>query len=110
MIIFYEIPYKLDYYSKFSELHKDNFHCFFRRLIDIFIYSGYIYKGLYEDAQTILKICPVFIQKERQYYKREPSCQIIFNKPKERYIGDIFSFLLSNNPKNILVLYKRLFF
>ena len=87
--ILLKIPYNMDYYANLSELHKNNFHCSFRRLIDKFNISGYTYKGLYEDAETIVKTCPICIQKERQFYKREPSKQIVFNKPKERYIGDI---------------------
>jgi len=90
--ILLKIPFKFDYYEKLIQIHKDNFHCSYIKVIQLFNNEGYTYKGVYEDSKTIINICPVCVQKERQIYKREPSKQLIFNRPKERFIGDIRNF------------------
>ena len=47
------------------------------------------YHGIYDDLENIVHICPICTQKNIVFYKRIPTKQIIFNKPKERYVMDL---------------------
>lgn len=59
------------------------------------------YYGIYEDLENIRHIYPICSQKNIIFYKRVPTKQIIFNKPKDKYVMDL-TYLpldLCKNPK-----------
>ena len=68
--------------------------------------SGYTYKGLYNDCKNIINSCHVCVQKKKEYYKREPTRQLIFTHPNERLLADLTELpyeLKENNEYNFLL-------
>lgn len=84
-----KIPYKIDYIKLLSDIHINKSHISLNKLINEFYLAGYTYKGIISDSKKIIQNCVTCAQKKREYYKREPTKQIIFTKPFERFIGDL---------------------
>ena len=47
------------------------------------------YHGINYDIEQICHLCPVCMQKNIKFYKRQPCKQIIMTHPKERYVIDL---------------------
>ena len=84
-----KIPYKIDYIKLLSDIHINKSHICLNKLNNEFYLAGYTYKGIISDSKKIIQNCVTCAQKKREYYKREPTKQIIFTKPFERFIGDL---------------------
>ena len=50
---------------------------------------GFTFKGIYNICKDICNNCISCVQKKRNYYKREPTKQLVFKKPLERILTDI---------------------
>lgn len=51
--------------------------------------NGFTFKGIYNICKDICNNCISCEQKKRNYYKREPTKQLVFKKPLERILTDI---------------------
>ena len=76
---------------------------------------GYTYKGLYKDCKNIIEFCHICSQKKKEYYKREPTKQLIFTHPNERLLADLteLPFELKENNKykfllNIILIFPNI--
>ena len=96
-----KIPYNFDYYKKLNDLHVKKCHCSLNILSKEFMRLGYTYKGLYKDCKNIIEFCHICSQKKKEYYKREPTKQLIFTHPNERLLADLteLPFELKENNK-----------
>ena len=86
--ILLKIPYKKNYMAKLNEIH-NSYHCSYKKLVSEYQRTGFSFKGIFNICKNICKYCKVCAQKKRDYYKREPSKQMIFKKPMSRMIADI---------------------
>ena len=72
-----------------ENLHKDINHQGYKKLKSRINEMKIYYKGINNDLEKIQDLCEVCIQKKAVFYKREPSKQIIMERPKQRYVIDL---------------------
>ena len=72
-----------------KNLHIKKNHCSFKKLLNEYYVCGYTFKGITGISKTIIKYCSTCSQKNIKLLKREPTQQIIFKKPLERFLADI---------------------
>ena len=93
-----KIPNVKNVISLLEELHKEINHQGYKKLKTKIDELKIYYKGINEDMKNISNLCDICIKKKVVYYKREPSKQIIMERPKERFVMDItYIFTYRNN-------------
>ena len=85
----YVIPYKINEFEFIKNIHERiNLHNWNDTRKE-FLKNRYYYIGYTYDIKYVCTRCPQCAQKNRNFFKREPSKYILFNKPRDSYIMDI---------------------
>ena len=72
-----------------EDIHKKLNHRNWEDTRKEFLRQNWFYFGYVNDIKYIISKCSICLQKNRKFYKREPSKIILFERPKDRYLIDL---------------------
>ena len=86
-----KVPFNKNNIEYLNQIHSENAHRGFDFMRNFFISKNIYYKGIIKDIKLIIRKCSICKLKKNELItiKKEKFNLIIFQRPKERYIGDL---------------------